>query len=258
MKKLSSTWLKAVIIAVSVGVGFIIRLLYCICYPVPVRDAFSYQKIIEEWNETGILPDTEAYPPLGLFLLKAPSSLFSIDTIKGGVIVNMLLGLGIIILSICISYQIIRSHFVVGLVGLIVATHPTLVGYSCQLLRENSYLFFCDFSILFAIRFYKDKRIPNLLGTAFFSAAAFLCRHEAIEMLLFYSIFILLWNKEELKRRMINCTVLFTFFFLTCISISYAIGVPLEYYKSYTEKYTKKEKSEIVQQFTPELSITDP
>lgn len=223
-----------------VTLGGLIRVIYCIIYPVPVRDAFKYKEFIELWNSSGIIPDDTYFPPLSMFLLKTPYSLFEYDVIKGGTIVNIVLGLAIIITLINVSYEIFPSKFVAMCSGLFVATHPTIVQHSCQMTRENSYLFFSCLATLF---FIKSLNITNKLFyvtcAAIFSSCAFLCRFEALEL---YAIFVLLIICSNLKSISIGIRELFLFISFSIISftlILYVTATPFSYFlnPSYLSKF---------------------
>ena len=102
---------------ICVALGGLIRVIYCVVYPVPVRDAFQYKEFIELWNDSGIIPSDSSLPPLSMFLLKTPYSLFEYDVIKGGTIINIVLGLGIIITLIHVSYEIFPSKKTIIIYG---------------------------------------------------------------------------------------------------------------------------------------------
>lgn len=215
---------------VCVTIGGIIRILYCWKYPIPVRDAYDYEMFLRQWYSTGIIPQTVFYPPLGLYLMKIPVSWGYMDIMKGGICVNMILGLCLIITFIQIARSLNDSLLLMYCVGLISATHPALIEFSCHMLRENSYLFFCSISVLFVILFLKQRMVPYLMITSTCLSAAFLCRTEAIE-LLFYTIIIYLINSQEnIKKRLKD--VLFTILIsvVSFIVILSLIDVPLNYY----------------------------
>ena len=141
------------VIVICLAIGGLLRVFYCLKYPVPVRDSFSYKFFIEEWVKYGKLPYGKDFPPLGLYLLHIPSALTGCETIKSSIIMNVLFGMLFICVSVYISKCIFSSTFVQCVIGLIVATHPTLIDYSCQGTRENSYLLFCCLSIFFIIKY---------------------------------------------------------------------------------------------------------
>lgn len=223
-----------------VALGGLIRVIYCIAYPVPVRDAFQYKKFIELWSCSGIIPGDSYFPPLSIFLLKIPYSLFKYDIIIGGTIINIVLGLGIIITLINVSHEIFPSKIAPLCCGLLVATHPTFVRHSCHMTRENSYLFFSCLATLFFIKSLNRARKPYYVAfAAIFSSCAFLCRFEAIEL---FVVFVLLIIYTNLKSFSIGVKKLFIFISFSIISfgsILYITSVPFSYFlnDSYLSKF---------------------
>lgn len=212
------------------SVGSIVRIFYLLWYPVQVRDAFTYREFIKQWIEIGVFPRISSFPPLGLYLLKLPQSFFEGNIFVGGLTLNMILGLCIICLVMIISSKIYSSAVLTICTGIIAATHPTLVHYSCQMLRENSFLFFSCLSIVFFIDYIKTLRVRNIIASSFFITAACLCRYEATEIFAIFCAVILLNWKENIGKK----TRHFFFFIAGCtlsfLAISYMIGIPFDYY----------------------------
>ncbi len=214
-----------------VVLGGLIRIIYCIVYPVPVRDAFVYKEFIESWNYSGIIPGDSYFPPLGLFLLKIPYSLFEYDVIKGGTIVNIVLGLGIIITLISVSYEIYPSKIVALCSGLLVATHPTLVHYSCQMTRENPYLFFSCLATLFFLKSLNRTSKPfYVVYAAIFSTSAFLCRFEALELFVIFVLLIICLNFKSISTGIKKLFLFTSFSVISFGSIIYIINIPISYF----------------------------
>lgn len=231
---------KGITIAILV-VGLIIRLIYIIKYPVPVRDSFRYLGLIEEWNLSGKIPLDDKYPPLGLFFLRIPSIYFDCDAIKGGILVNMVLGLLIIYLCIRISKAITKSSCFSFAAGILAATHPTLVEYSCQMLRENSYLAFCCLTVLTMISYVSCFGIVKLVLSGCFSSLAHLCRHESLELMFAVLVVVLLSGiRKPYKKQVIYLFIFFVSCLLTYVIVSYAIDIPIDYYRIFLEKLLSK------------------
>ena len=219
--------------AVSVSclaIGFIVRFFYLLVYPVPVRDSFKYMMFIESWLETGEYPTNYPFPPLSVYLLKLPHELCNCDLIRSGIVVNMVLGLLIIVLIIKISSNLNCSICYSTCLGLIAATHPTLVHYSCQVLRENSFLFFCCLSVLSMISYLKKHNIIYYIASSFFIVSSCLCRYEAMELIVVLGVVILFLNKEKKRKKVLLLFVFFLIAITAVFIISCAIGVPLDYY----------------------------
>ena len=133
---------------ICIIIGIVLREAYLLKYPVPVRDSYKYYEFIKEWNSFSEGPTNGKYPPLGLFILKIPYSLYNYDIIKGSTLINNILGVAIIILAIRIAFLLSNNYFTTISTGLIFGTHPTLVKYSCEAIRENTYIFFLFLSFL--------------------------------------------------------------------------------------------------------------
>ena len=176
-----------VIQIVSLTVGAFIRILYCVKYPTPVRDSFEYIDQIKQWSETGTLSVDGMIVPLGLFILKIPNSFWSIRLFQGSIILNNIFGLAII-LSIIKILKISKSNSLILLGALIAATHPSLVAFSCEMLRENSYLLMICFSIIAFENYIFKNKITYLCLCAMWVCFAFLCRNEALELLVLFSL----------------------------------------------------------------------
>lgn len=229
------------IIAICLAIGVFERLLYCIRYPVMVRDSYIYCDIIKEWNATGQFRTEGTLPPLSLYLLRIPSHFFSYDIMKGGVLVNVLFGIAIIALSILIVHCICNNLVVDFIFGILVSTHPTLVYYSCQMTRENPYLFFMFLTCLMLIIGTQKKRMIYFMLTGLFSAAAYLCRHEALELVLITILTIFFFSEKKAWR--VCLKRLFVFMLIYIISfavITYSIGIPIQYYYGYYEELENK------------------
>lgn len=214
-----------------VALGGLIRVIYCIVYPVPVRDAFAYKEFIELWNYSGIIPGDSCFPPLSMFLLKTPYSLFEYDVIKGGTIINIVFGLGIIIMLIKISYEIFSSKIAALCSGLLVATHPTLIHYSCQMTRENSYLFFSCLAVLFFIKSLNRSSKPFYVAyAAIFSSCAFLCRFEALELFVIFVLWIICSNLKSFLTGIKKLFLFTSFSIISFGSILYITNIPFSYF----------------------------
>lgn len=226
------------IILASLILGSIVRIAYLWMYPVPVRDAFTYSEFIEEWIDSGVIPEEGGIPPLGLYLFKTASAFLGVGIIRSGTIVNVLIGLLIIATLGKIAYTIIPSSKIVSCICLVSATHPALVDYSCQATRENPYLLFCCLSVLFFILFLKrGYRLCYIVVASVFACASFLCRYEGFELLIL-AICLILFTRPATPRRRLNSIVLFSAtYVLTFILISRLIDVPLSYYASYIKRY---------------------
>ena len=190
--------------------------------------------MIAEWVRTGTIQIGTPIPPLSLLILSIPNKVFAYDIIKGAVIVNVLLGLGIIYLIMVIVYIITSSKSIMLFLGLIVATHPSLVHYSCNLLRENSYLFFLCLSIMYTIRFVKTSFYYNILYAVVFASLSIFSRHEGFEVLVILLFICALSGSKSNRLFRITGCILMAFFSTISIALFLLLfGVPFNYYIEY-------------------------
>lgn len=202
-------------------VGAIIRIGYCLKYPVQPRDAYKYLDMIEKWEESGRIGEVISFYPLSLWILKAPKHFFDYDLLKGGISINILIGLLLLLIIINVSYNIFHDLLLSLIIGLIVAAHPMLVQSSCAFLRENPYLFFSFITLVFLVEYYIKKSWISIAASGIFGALAFLCRVEGIEVFLFVA-FIMLWfflKKRTLKGVYFFHMLLFAVCFALCFMI---------------------------------------
>lgn len=204
---------------VCVVFGALIRLAYCIRYPIQPRDAYSYSLFISQWEENGLIPDNMPFFPLSLWILKIPFHVFQYDCMKSGIIANIILGLLIIAIIVNIANCLFKDLYTILFVGFAAATHPALVTFSCSFLRENTYLFFSLLTIFYLVHYYKEHRFSDMFLASIFGAVAFLCRLEGLEVLVI--VFFLLTTLVISKRMRLSKATwhgmlfLIVFFFAT-------------------------------------------
>lgn len=202
-------------------VGAVFRILYFIIYPVQPRDSFFYVELISEWIDTGKIHGISFFP-LSLWILKIPNLVFHCDILKGGLVVNHILGL-LFIITIMISVQYLFEDNRINLVvGLAMATHPKLIAFSCSFLRENSYLVFCSLSFLFLIKYARTMNVKNILGASICAALSFLCRLEGFEILAIFNIILLgflFFRKIKLSKALRHSILFLLVFFFTAVTM---------------------------------------
>ena len=206
-----------------------IRLLYLITYPMPVRDSYTYKQYIIQLIEHDF-PESKYIPPVGLYILKAPADFFNVDPIVCGTVLNVVLGVLIIIFGLRAFGEICKSFICYCCMGLIIASHPSLISFSCQLSRENLYLLFCILSAYNCIRAIKTRNLFFFALTAVFSAMAFLCRFEGLEIVFFFALalfFYLRRIKDVLEKLLIFLVVYLATIFVVVVGI---IGLPFAYF----------------------------
>lgn len=191
------------VIASNVLLGAIVRYLYILKYPVQPRDSYTYVEIIRNWEATGIIEDGVGIIPLGLWIPKIVSKCLSQDVMRCGIMINLFLGLCIIVVISQIGALIFREKKAVFVIGLIASTHPTLVRFSCEFLRENSYIFFTTLSILYYIKFIKRRKLFYVVSTSIAAAMSFACRLEGLELLVIFLVLIFtecITSKQGLRK----------------------------------------------------------
>lgn len=212
---------RTVIMALCILLGLLVRLMECIRYPVQPRDTYEYESIISEWEEKGEMP--KRYKgPLSLWLLKLPRHFWDYDTIKGGVIVNNVIGILLMLIIMQETSSFFKNDFIVLFVGIIMATHPQLIRFSCFFLRENSYLLFSVLFLGAMARYCSSNKLRYMIKAAITGALAFLCRQEGLEFLAVACIAIILagfLNEKKLYAPACRC-VLFVIAFCIALAIT--------------------------------------
>lgn len=221
-------------------VSFLIRIVYIITYPVQPRDCYKYLNFINEWELTNRIPATKTLPPLSMAILRFPKHYFGLDVVKSGIVINVVLGVLTVYVICLIAKRTTRSDLATIIIGGIAATNPSLVHFSCQFLRESIYLFFCSLFVLKNIDLILNCSICNLLQCALFSSAAYLSRHEGLELFVVEIVVIAFLTKQQ-KIEKIRNIIMFGIFCMAMIYLFFKlIGVPLNYYYNIFEmKYSK-------------------
>ncbi len=211
-----------IIIILCLCLGGAARIYYCIKYPVQPRDGYKYIYEIENWKEEQG-DDSSNIPYLSLYLLNPPHKILKCDIIKGGICVNVLVGQLIIILSILSFRELSDNKIGLWVVGLVTATHPALIQYSCELLRENTYLLFCIMSINLLILWYKRKSIIYIFLGGVTAALSFLCRYEGLEICVIYMLVMLFHYKTLRIKRLSVHLISFLIVYATSIYVTSTI-----------------------------------
>lgn len=221
------------------ALGLALRINYLIVNNVQPRDAYKYERFIIEWNKTGEAQAGYNFPPFSVFLLKKPNDIWGVGIIKGGVTLNMIIGIYIIFLTIIISEKIIANNLTRIIAGFLVATNIQLIKYSCSFLRENIYLFLYLLIIYCGIKYYKSKARGVLAALGVLSALCMMTRYEAGEIILYFFFFLILIalnNKSKIKSNVIfllkEMTVYSAMYCLTLVLVSSIMNISSNYYLS--------------------------
>ena len=214
------------------AIGLLFRIIYIIRYPVPERDSYTYKSIIETWNATNVLSVSLNVPPLGIYILNLPHSLFNIELIKGGILINIIIGLAVIYFIMRIAFLILGSRVYMLCIGILASSYPTFVRYSCQMLRENSFILFYTMSLFFLILDYYKPRKSNIFFAGMTSVLACMCRHEGIEIVLLILVYLM-----TRANRIRNLVLFLTSMFASAFLVSAMIDLKLSYYKIFVYKF---------------------
>lgn len=176
--------------------ALLLRLAAWHVYALPVRDSCKYAGLIRTWEQLPHYPVWQYaqrpndLPPLAVWLFKTAHQLFpSFDIIRCGTAVNLVCGLLLIFVLWIGAKRIFRSEFAANTAAALAATSPFLVTSSIRMTRESSYLLFSACAVVFAVVFVQTQKYRYAACCAVFSAWAFLCRLEGIEL---FSLFLLL------------------------------------------------------------------
>ena len=229
------------IIIFCVLIGYFVRITYLMKYPVPVRDSYTYQELIERWDFSSKTETTKVVPPLSLFFFKTTSQLLNIEIIKAAKLFNVEAGLLIIVLMMIITLKISSSTICALISGLVAATHPVFVELSCQMLRENSYLMFTCLAILSIMSYLKHTGLIKLVLASICVTLSFFCRYEGIDNIIISLLVILMFSQNVTRKKKVVHTLIFT---ATCaisaLIITFSIKVPISYYMLYKEVILNK------------------
>jgi 4-amino-4-deoxy-L-arabinose transferase-like glycosyltransferase len=203
--------------------GALIRILYCLIYPVQPRDAYYYISLAEEIKQTGRIVEKINFYPLSIWLMSIPSRILDYNTAKGGIIVNLLFGLVCIVVAMEIAGKVFKKNSVALFIGLLLATNNSLIRFSCVFLRESIFICFTIISLYFLANYYIKGNLVSILGISIFGVLALMCRLEGIEICVLFiitEIFILFTKKNTIKKTIIHSIVFILLFFIMTVVLS--------------------------------------
>lgn len=219
-----------IVVFAILSLSFIIRCFYLIMYPVPARDSYIYLHFLHEWENTNTIPISETFPPIAMMFFRFPHQYLGCELVKGGILLNCILGLFIVYFICQATKRITKSNLCVLLVGGLAATNPSLVRYSCQFLRENIYLFFCSLCVKESVEIYYKYSHIALLKIAFFSVLSCFSRHEGYELFLLEIIFLLFLNRVSFSKK-IKIIFLYCTLYAVCFGLLLLItGIDIDYF----------------------------
>ena len=245
----SKKYFSIIFLLISLFIGTFIRIIAWHVYPLPCRDAYLYEKYVFLWSQNDVYPILDSsgainnISPLPIYFFKTMHQLFPAhDIIRAGTIINIFFGLFLIIILWAFALIVFKSKYAAAIAALLAATNPFLIESSIQMTRENSYLFFSAIAILFLIIFLQRQKAHYIIIIALFSSLAYLCRHEAIELISFYAIesAVLLFAKKITWQKTFVYFLIFCIIFTSSLSLcTYLIGCPKDFLLCYIQKIHK-------------------
>ena len=213
---------------VFVVFGLFLRCLHIVEYSIQSRDSYTYMDDIAHFQKNELVTEKH-HPVLSIYLMSIPSRYFGLDNTKGGVIVNMMLGVWTVFLIVKTSFNILKSVLLTSCAGILTASNSNLIYYSTQLLRETSFLFFVCAALELLTRKEPDKLLKTFM-LGFYTTCAVLCRVEGVEIVIVYFLFkavFFLFDKQKTAKKfktlvvhcvlylfsMVSSLFLFNFFF---------------------------------------------
>lgn len=216
------------VVVLIVLTAFLCRLAYYFKYPVQWRDAYAYKSISDVWDNTKHYPlfqddeELNYVPPFPLFIFNKLSLIFNSSYFISGVAVEIVLGsfLVFIIWKGCMLLHLgVISSIMISLIA---CFHHTLLDFSTQVTRDNLYLFFSAIALLHFLNIIYTRSFFHSICFGLFSALSFLCRYEAIELLLL--LFVFTWKIYRYKSNyFFSCFIASATFFFAVFTINYMI-----------------------------------
>ena len=225
---------KGVIYFASLLIGWIIRILYFIKYPVQSRDSFFYIKTINQLNSAGyerIGVTGNHTPPLALEMARIPTRIIGIDLTKGAIAINIAIGVLTIYVLIKISQELKANKTTSFAIGLLAATNASLVDYSTKIQRESLFVFLCSMTVLYIIKYLKRGKKKSIIIFSATSTAAVLTRYEGIELICAAISIITLKQipKKEILKYLSSLVILTSTVVLTFMVIMVCLGLDQGY-----------------------------
>jgi len=209
---------RILFIVFIVIISLFLRSFYIIKYPINSRDAYRYQHLIENWEKDKSFNKSRTLPPLAIYIMRIPYAFANINAIKGGVIVNNILGIMIVLMLTLIVEMLFHNSYLSFYSGIVAATHFSLIMYSCNALRENTYLLGVCAVIASMLKYRMTSKFFYILAMAFWTSWVVLSRYEGIELLLVMPIIIFFISKGNIYLRGLKVIVYgFTLLCFTCI-----------------------------------------
>ncbi len=178
-----------------------IRLLYILAFPDLTRDSYEYINTFNMVHDK----DGQVYPMLFSYSIYYISLYSGIEIIYAGLLFNIIIGSLIPVIAMYLAQLLIKDIFFELCVGTMLATHPSLIEYSCQIQRETPYICFALLGIIFLIKGLKHRSTGLSLLSGFTISISTLFRYEGLELIALIVILymILIYRNRTAKRLII-------------------------------------------------------
>lgn len=251
---LKKHWLEILILTCAAMIVLFLSLYRRSCDPALGRDSVNYIGIIQLWHETGsidgvlkIHPDFW-FPPLSMFCGKILVDCgFSAESAAVGL--NIFFACFLPLIAFGIAREITQNKNIALCSAILLSFNPTVIDLAVEAQRDMPYLFFCGLLLFFsscAIR--RDRWYWwGAAGAAF--APSFLLRHETLEMLPVFGIYLLVMliiKKGERLKYLLYMVVSSTALAVTLLLLL-SISDTTEYVKKRYQFYYEQ-KYELMQE----------
>ncbi len=183
--------------------------------------------IAEEWLKNGMIEKTTVFFPFSIWVMKIPCHFFNCRVLIAGITTNVIIGLLLIIICMRLSKMICNSEIIAITSGLIIATHPSLVYFSCNYMRENVYLLNCSLCIYVLLRYLKKRNTFYIGYAGVFTALAIMARLEGAELIPIVILCIVAYNVK--RRKYINIVLLTGLFLFIMLASIYSFCMTIDY-----------------------------
>jgi 4-amino-4-deoxy-L-arabinose transferase-like glycosyltransferase len=195
----------ATILYVALGIRLLVILLNqnIFIFPDSIGDAGRFEIKAQEWSEKGFLNLVSNIPTFNSFFISwviaILYSLFGQSELMGQSL-SLLFGIGSVFMGWSVAKKLWNQR-TANKVGWVLALFPTLILYSCIMLREAYVCFFLLLAINGIIEWIRNRNLKSLIlvVTGFIGAASF---HEP--MLLGLIVFIVIIFLKNIKIILIN------------------------------------------------------
>ena len=216
--------------------GAFLRIFIFWRYPQLGRDAVYYLNMSEMWSKSSFASLLEYnplfyIPPVMLGFIQFFIRL-GCSPLAAGVTLNLFAGIILIPLFYLIAKYLFDNRKAGVVAAFLASFNPVLVEYSTNVMRENFMLLFLALALLGVILGFRKKDFWFSAG-GFFTAWAFLSRHEALEFLPLMAltfIFFAVCRIFPWKKIFIDAAWFTSGMIIGIILIMLLFGIPIDYF----------------------------